>query len=130
MVLEKLLTIGEVAKSAGVTVSTLRYYDELGLTPNVARIGGNRHLDQESIQRVSFIQQCKSVGLSLKEIQSILDDDSGDWHELFADKIVEMTATRDSDTKMISKLEAISACGCNDPATGASAGRSRRAPNT
>jgi DNA-binding transcriptional MerR regulator len=49
MVLEKLLTIGEVAKSAGVTVSTLRYYDELGLTPNVARIGGSHHLDQESI---------------------------------------------------------------------------------
>jgi len=119
-----LLTIGEVAKSAGVAVSTLRYYDELGLTPNVARIGGNRHFDQESVQRVSFIQQCKSVGLSLKEIQSILDEDSGDWHELVAKKIVEMTATRDSYTKMISNLEAIMACGCNDPATCQSAGRS------
>jgi MerR family redox-sensitive transcriptional activator SoxR len=124
VVLEKLLTIGEVAKSAGVTVSTLRYYDELGLTPNVARIGGNRHFGQESIQRVSFIQQCKSVGLSLKEIQSILDDESGDWHELVANKIVEMTATRDSYKTMISKLEAISACGCNDPATCANADRS------
>jgi len=124
MVLGNLLTIGEVAKSAGVAVSTLRYYDELGLTPNVARTGGNRHFDQESIQRVSFIQQCKSVGLSLKEIQSILDEDSGDWHELVARKIVEMTATRDSYTKMISKLEAIMTCGCKDPATCASAGRS------
>jgi len=124
MVLGNLLTIGEVAKSAGVAVSTLRYYDELGLTPNVARTGGNRHFDQESIQRVSFIQQCKSVGLSLKEIQSILDEDSGDWHELVARKIVEMTATRNSYTKMISKLEAIMACGCKDPATCASAGRS------
>ena len=82
MVLGNLLTIGEVAKASGVAVSTLRYYDELDLTPNVARTGGNRHFDQESIQRVSFIQLCKSVGLSLKEIQSILDDDSGDWHEL------------------------------------------------
>jgi DNA-binding transcriptional MerR regulator len=124
MVLGNLLTIGEVSKSAGVAVSTLRYYDELGLTPNVARTGGNRHFDQESIQRVSFIQQCKSVGLSLKEIQSILDEDSGDWHELVARKIVEMTATRDSYTKMISKLEAIMVCGCKDPATCASAGRS------
>jgi DNA-binding transcriptional MerR regulator len=124
MVLGNLLTIGEVAKSAGVAVSTLRYYDELGLTPNVARIGGNRHFDQDSLQRVSFIQQCKSVGLSLKEIQSILDDESGDWHELVAKKIVEMTATRDSYTKMISKLEAIMTCGCKGPATCASAGRS------
>jgi len=124
MVLETLLPIGEVAKSVGTTVSTLRYYDELGLTPSVIRIGGNRHFSQESIQRVLFIQQCKSVGLSLGEIRLILDDQSGDWHDLVANKIVEMTVIRDSYTKMITELEAIKSCGCTDPARCASAGRS------
>jgi MerR family redox-sensitive transcriptional activator SoxR len=124
MVLDNYLTIGEAAKSIGVAVSTVRYYDELGLLPNVARIGGKRRFDQDSVERLSFIQHCKSVGLSLDEIQTILDDKSGGWHDLVAKKIVEMKATRDSFTKMISKLEAIKLCGCMDPLSCASAGRS------
>jgi MerR family redox-sensitive transcriptional activator SoxR len=124
MMLEKLLTIGEAATSSGVAVSTLRYYDEIGMTPSVVRIGGKRHFDRESVQRLSFIQHCKSVGLSLGEIRTILDDNSGGWHELVASKIVEMTATRDSFTRMISKLESIKNCGCTDPINCSGADRS------
>ena len=115
MVLSSYVTIGEAAKSVGVAVSTVRYYDELGLIPNVARISGKRHFDQDSMQRLAFIQQCKSVGLSLDEIRTILDDKSGDWHDLVSKKIVEITERRDSFTKMISQLEAIKDCGCMDP---------------
>jgi MerR family redox-sensitive transcriptional activator SoxR len=125
MVLRSFVTIGEAAKSVGVAVSTVRYYDELGLTPNVARISGKRHFDQESVQRLEFIQHCKSVGLSLDEIRTILDDKSGDWHELVANKIVEMTERRDSFTKMISQLEAIKDCGCIDPVLCASAAQAQ-----
>ncbi len=124
MVLETLLPIGEVAKSTGLAVSTLRYYDEIGLIPTVKRVGGNRHFDQESIQRVSFIQRCKSVGLSLHEIRSILNGESDDWHELVANKIAELTVTRDSYTKMISQLKVIETCDCTDPATCGRVGRS------
>ncbi len=124
MVLSNLLTIGEAAKSIGAAVSTVRYYDELGMLPAVARIGGKRHFDQESLQRLTFIQHCKSVGLSLEDIRTILDDRSGGWHDLVARKIVEMTETRNSFTKMISQLEAIKDCGCMDPISCASAGRS------
>jgi MerR family redox-sensitive transcriptional activator SoxR len=115
MVLSSYVTIGEAAKSVGVAVSTVRYYDELGLIPNVARIGGKRHFDQESVQRLAFIQRCKSVGLSLDEIRTILDDKSASWHDLVANKIVEITERRDSFTKMISQLEAIKDCDCIDP---------------
>ena len=124
MVLSNLLTIGEAAKSIDVAVSTVRYYDELGMLPTVARIGGKRHFDQDSLQRLKFIQHCKSVGLSLEDIRTILDDKSGGWHDLVARKIVEMTETRNSLTKMISQLEAIKTCGCMDPTSCASAGRS------
>ncbi|MEE8045578.1 MAG: MerR family transcriptional regulator [Dehalococcoidia bacterium] len=118
------MTIGEAAKSIGAAVSTVRYYDELGMLPAVARIGGKRHFDQESLQRLTFIQHCKSVGLSLEDIRTILNDKSGGWHDLVARKIVEMTETRNSFTKMISQLEAIKDCGCMDPISCASAGRS------
>ena len=68
MVLSNLLTIGEAAKSIGVAVSIVRYYDELGMLPTVARIGGKRHFDRKALQRLSFIQHGKSVGLSLEDI--------------------------------------------------------------
>jgi hypothetical protein len=57
------LAIGEVARSAGVTVSAVRYYDEIGVISAATRVGGKRRFDRDAVGRVSFIKRSQQAGL-------------------------------------------------------------------
>lgn len=53
---------------------TIRYYEELGLLPPAARSeSGYRQYDEVDLQRLQFVQNAKSLGLSLGEVHEILD---------------------------------------------------------
>lgn len=67
------LQIGEVAKRAGVSIDTLRYYEKVKLLPRPARSsGGFRLFAPEHIERVRFIKQAQELGFSLEEIRGLL----------------------------------------------------------
>lgn len=67
------MQIGELAKRTGVSVSALRYYEQIGLLPaSERRISGYRLFSEESVERVQFIRRAKALGFSLKEIRSVL----------------------------------------------------------
>jgi DNA-binding transcriptional MerR regulator len=66
------LRIGEVAKRAGVSIDTLRYYERLKLLPRSRRSsGGFRLFAPEHIERVQFIKQAQELGFSLTEIREL-----------------------------------------------------------
>lgn len=69
------LTIGEVARRAGVAATTLRYYEQIGLVPAPARLGGQRRYDDSVLARLEVIRLCKSAGFGLEEIQLLFADD-------------------------------------------------------
>ena len=95
----RLLPIGEVAKTTGISVSAVRYYEEIGVISSAARVGGKRRFDPATIGRVTFIQRSKEAGFSLEEIGTILDDETGSWR-------------KDRLETMISTLAEIRECGC------------------
>ena len=65
--------IGQVAKSAGVTVETIRFYERQALIPEPRRTeSGYRLYTSETIRRVRFIQRAKELGFSLKDIHALL----------------------------------------------------------
>lgn len=67
------LQIGEVAKRAGVSIDTLRYYEKVKLLPRPTRSsGGFRLFAPEHIERVRFIRQAQELGFSLEEIKGLL----------------------------------------------------------
>jgi MerR family transcriptional regulator, mercuric resistance operon regulatory protein len=67
------LQIGEVAKRAGVSIDTLRYYERVRLLPPATRSsGGFRLFPPELIERVRFIKQAQELGFSLDEIRGLL----------------------------------------------------------
>lgn len=70
----RFMRIGEVAERAGVTTKALRYYESIGLLPSPERTSsGYRSYGPDILERVRFIRDAQSAGLSLTEIQSILE---------------------------------------------------------
>jgi MerR family transcriptional regulator, copper efflux regulator len=69
-----LLKIGEAALKSGLSVKTIRYYDEIGLlAPTVERSrSGYRLFRPEVLQRLAFIRRAQALGLHLSEVQQIL----------------------------------------------------------
>ncbi|NEO25727.1 MAG: heavy metal-responsive transcriptional regulator [Kamptonema sp. SIO4C4] len=68
------LKIGQVAAESGLSVKTIRYYEDLGLlTPVVQRSSaGYRLFDQRIFNRLAFIKRSQALGLTLQDIQDIL----------------------------------------------------------
>jgi MerR family transcriptional regulator, copper efflux regulator len=67
------LTIGEVAKQAGVHIETLRYYERQGLVARPPRSTSNYRLYvEDTVRRVRFIKSAQALGFSLKEIMELL----------------------------------------------------------
>lgn len=67
------LTIGDVAKRAGVHVETLRYYERRGLVREPPRTPSNyRVYPAETVRRVRFIKRAQELGFSLEEINDLL----------------------------------------------------------
>jgi len=70
------LTIGEVARRAGVAQTTLRYYEQLGLLPAPGRVGGQRRYQESVLVRLEVIRLCKAAGFALDDIAVLMDDDT------------------------------------------------------
>jgi DNA-binding transcriptional MerR regulator len=88
-----LLTIGELARRAGVTTSTLRYYEERGLLPAPARISGQRRYPESAARIVGTILLYSEAGFTLAEQQTLLatrDDTPGDRRGLMRRKLAEL----------------------------------------
>ncbi|BBX85865.1 MerR family transcriptional regulator [Mycolicibacterium aubagnense] len=69
-------TIGEVSVRTEVAATTLRYYEQIGLIPAPARVGGQRRYDDAVIDRLHVIRLCKTAGFSLDEIQLLFADEA------------------------------------------------------
>ncbi len=68
------MKIGEMARRTGTTPKTVRYYEDIGLMPEPARApNGYRDYGEDAVDRLSFIRDAQATGLSLAEIDSILD---------------------------------------------------------
>ncbi|MDH6243323.1 MerR family redox-sensitive transcriptional activator SoxR [Mycobacterium sp. OTB74] len=70
-----MLAIGELARRADVAATTLRYYEQIGLIPAPARIGGQRRYDTAVATRLEVIRLCKTAGFTLDEIRLLFADD-------------------------------------------------------
>ena len=70
---EELFQIGEVAKASETSIDTVRYYEKLGLLEKPGRsIGGFRIYPRETATKLRFIKKAQTLGLTLKEIKSIM----------------------------------------------------------
>jgi DNA-binding transcriptional MerR regulator len=88
-----LLAIGELARRAGVTASTLRYYEELGLLPAPARISGQRRYPESAARLVGAILLYSDAGFTLAEQKTLIATRAsvpGERRQLMRRKLAEL----------------------------------------
>lgn len=76
-----MFSIGQLSKTTGVKVPTIRYYEEIGLLPEPGRNAGNqRRYGQDGMDALGFIKHARDLGFSLEDIKALmgLDGHLGD----------------------------------------------------
>ena len=71
------LTIGKLARAAGVGVETIRYYQERGLLPVPPASGAFRYYPAALGERIRFVKRAQELGFSLDEIAELLRLEDG-----------------------------------------------------
>jgi DNA-binding transcriptional MerR regulator len=116
------LTIGEVARRAGVATSSIRYYERIGLLPEPERMGGQRRYDPEVLGKLGFIGIAQGAGFKLREIGELMDGIDGEagmgeqMRALSTEKLGEVEALLERTRVMKGWLEVAKECGCATPA--------------
>jgi len=94
------LTIGMLARAAGVNVETIRFYQRKGLLPEPDRpYGSIRRYGAKAVARVAFIKAAQRLGFSLEGIAGLLKLEDGthcdDARELAEEKLGDIRAKLD-----------------------------------
>ena len=67
------LSIGQIAKRAGVAIDTVRYYERSGLLRPADRLAsGYRRYGEPELRRLRFIRRAKALGFTLEEVRELL----------------------------------------------------------
>lgn len=66
--------IGELAERTGLSLRTIRHYDDVGILPAAGRTeGGFRVYTEDDVERLLLIRRMKPLGFTLEEMQGLLD---------------------------------------------------------
>lgn len=66
------MSVGQVAKRAGISVATLHFYEQKGLIYSSRNAGNQRRYPRQILRRIAVIKAAQNVGLSLQEIANQL----------------------------------------------------------
>ena len=100
---QQMYKIGEFAKLTGLSVPTLRYYDQIGLlSPEVKLMNGYRLYAGRQMFQTQFISNMKSVGLSLEDIRYLVQHPQP---EVILPKLGELHRKLEGDLRQIRSLE-------------------------
>lgn len=112
------LAIGEVARRAGVSGPTLRYYESIGLLPAPMRVNGRRRYDESALQRLRIIRVAQRAGFTLGEIRELFQGFPAGatpavrWEALARRKLAELDAQLAHIELMRGVLREGLRCGC------------------
>lgn len=113
----KSLSIGQLSKQSGVKVTTIRYYESIGLIPEPTRSDSGRRLyGTKAVSTLSFVRHCRDLGFSMEAIENLLQiqtkpNQSCDTVELIArDQLAEINKRIDQLMSLQHELNRIVQC--------------------
>ena len=123
------MTVGELAKQAGLRPSAVRYYERLGLMPAPPRRSGRRDYGPDAIANLAVVQFARECGFTLAQTKQLIRGfspstaASARWRALAESKLTELDVLAAKLQTMRALLQRISRCQCG---TLAQCGRSLR----
>ncbi len=114
------LSIGQIARQAGVRPSAIRYYESIAVLPAPQRVGGQRRYDRAILDHLAFIQVAQRLGFTLTEIHFLFHNQdeaaplSDRWRELASQKLADVDALIQQATGVRQLLKEGLHCGCVD----------------
>lgn len=114
----RLMTIGDVAKEAGIRTSAIRYYEEIGLVPEADRVRGQRRFDASVLVRLRVIRAAQDLGFTIAELRELFANDqvgipaSQRWNILATRKMTELGTLIERARQMRALLDESLKCGC------------------
>ena len=108
----KTLDIRDVADTAGLPPSTLRYYEKLGLIRSSGKHGLRRQYDPDVLERLSFIALAQAAQFSLKDVSAMMPTPSVIKinRDTFVQKADEVESQIQELTELVSLLRHIAYC--------------------
>lgn len=68
------MRIGELSRSTGVDIETIRYYERVGLLLHAKREpNGYRRYSERHLERLAFIRHCRALDMSVADVRLLLD---------------------------------------------------------
>jgi MerR family transcriptional regulator, redox-sensitive transcriptional activator SoxR len=114
-----LLSIGRVAKRTGLSISSIRFYEEAGLVSPGRNHGGQRQFRRSDLRRLSFIMIAQQMGFSLevirKKLTSLPDSRTPtqkDWARISRQFRAELDARIEMLQLTRDRLDGCIGCGC------------------
>ena len=115
----ELLSIGQIAKRTGLSVSAIRFYEERGLVAPQRNQGGQRRFLRSDIRRLSFVLIAQQLGFSIDEIRAQLASlpkertpTQRDWERMSKQFRASLDARIEGLTRMRERLDGCIGCGC------------------
>jgi MerR family transcriptional regulator, redox-sensitive transcriptional activator SoxR len=89
------LSIGEVARRAGLRTSAIRYYEKIGILPAASRVARQRRYAPHIFDRLAIVRLGQYVGLRLNEIKWLLNEIPGRppperWRKLARQRLIQI----------------------------------------
>ena len=112
------LSIGTVARAAGMSASALRYYEKAGLLPAPPRRSRQRRYDESVFGRIELIRLARDAGFTIRETRTLLSGFAADtppaarWRALAARKLPELEQAIERAQQMKLLLESGCQCRC------------------
>ena len=112
----ELLTIGELARQSRRSASSIRYYEQIGLLPEPARVGGQRRYSRDTVRVLAVIHIAQHAGLSLEQIKAVLagPDAVAELRRAATQKLPEVAAMIERAALARDWLELAALCQCRD----------------
>ncbi len=101
------MSIGTLARETGCKVTTIRYYEHIGMLPAPGRSAGNtRRYDASHLERLGFIRHCRELGFGQRAVRELLD--LTDRPERSCEAVASVTRRHLQDVdRKIARLEAL-----------------------
>lgn len=114
-----LLSVGEIARRAGIATSAVRFYEERGLIASVRTAGNQRRYARHTLRRIGIIVAATRFGISLAEVAEVFEGlphdrmpSKTDWRRISRGWHERLEARRRELERLETELAGCIGCGC------------------